>query len=112
RRDPGVDLPHARGQGRPLPRLRDCSEATALHHSVLGVKVATRYEDCQALLRDNRLGRGDNQFDPALFGLTQEEFDARFPSQGTLTNSMLGLDPPDHTRLRALVAKVFTPKTV
>ena len=25
---------------------------------------------------------------------------------------MLGLNPPDHTRLRRLVAKAFTPKTV
>ena len=25
---------------------------------------------------------------------------------------MLGLDPPDHTRLRSLVAKAFTPKTI
>jgi cytochrome P450 len=74
--------------------------------------VATRYDDVNTILRDNRFGRGEQRFDPALFGVSQEEFDERFPDAGGVNESMLGLDPPDHTRLRALVAKAFTPKTV
>src|SRR4051794_39524412 len=96
------------GKADPYPGYASVREATALHHSALGVMIATRYEDCQSMLRDNRYGRGDNTIDPAMFGLTQEEFDSRFPYRGALNESMLGLDPPDHTRLRGLVAKAFT----
>ncbi|MEM7131655.1 MAG: cytochrome P450 [Chloroflexota bacterium] len=46
------------------------------------------YEDCQALLRDPRLGN--------------------FPP-GT---SMLFQNPPDHTRMRSLVQKAFTPRMI
>ena len=102
----------ADGKADPYPGYATIREATALHDSALGVRVATRYEDCQALLRDNRLGRGENKIDPSLFGLTSEEFEARFPARGDINQSMLGLDPPDHTRLRGLVAKAFTPRTV
>lgn len=100
------------GKADPYPGYATVREATALHHSALGVGIATRYEDCQALLRDNRCGRGQNAIDASIFGLTDDEFEARFPQRNTLNNSMLGMDPPDHTRLRGLVAKAFTPKTV
>ena len=100
------------GKADPYPGYAAVREATALHHSTFGIKVATRYEDCQAMLRDNRFGRGENRIDASIFGLTEEEFEARFPARNTVTNSMLGMDPPDHTRFRGLVAKAFTPKTV
>ena len=87
-------------------------EAAQIHHSALGLKVATRYDDVDAILRDNRFGRGEQRLDPALFGLTQEEFDDRYPDAGGINESMLEVDPPDHTRLRRLVAKAFTPNTV
>src|SRR3954447_13609120 len=99
------------GKADPYPGYASVREATALHNSAFGLKIATRYEDCQALLRDNRLGRGENTIDASLFGLTDDDFNARFPERGALNNSMLGMDPPDHTRLRGLVAKAFTPKT-
>lgn len=100
------------GKQDPYPGYATVREAAAFHQSAFGVKVATRYDDVNAILRDNRFGRGDNRVDPALFGLTQDEWDARFPDAGGMNESMLGLDPPDHTRLRSLVAKAFTPKTV
>jgi cytochrome P450 len=100
------------GKADPYPGYATVREATPLHQSSFGLKIASRYDDVNAILRDNRFGRGENVLDPAMFGLTQEEFDERFPRRNDFNESMLGLDPPDHTRLRGLVAKAFTPKTV
>jgi cytochrome P450 len=100
------------GKADPYPGYATVRETTALHQSMLGVGVAGRYEDCQTLLRDNRCGRGENKIDASIFGLSQDDFESRFPQRNALNNSMLGMDPPDHTRLRSLVAKAFTPKTV
>ena len=100
------------GKADPYPGFATVREAVQIHHSALGLKVATRYKDVNAILRDNRFGRGAQRSTPRLFNLTQEEFDERFPDAGGINESMLGLDPPDHTRLRGLVAKAFTPNTV
>ena len=102
----------AEGKADPYPGYAKVREATAFHQSGFGLKVATRYDDVNAILRDNRLGRGEQRLDPSVFGMTAEEFAARFPERSGVNESMLGLDPPDHTRLRSLVAKAFTPKTV
>jgi cytochrome P450 len=100
------------GKQDPYPGYAAVREHVAVHQSAFGVKVATRYDDINATLRDNHFGRGDNDFDPSVFGMTAEEFEARFPRELEFNGSMLSMDPPDHTRLRGLVAKAFTPKTV
>ena len=101
------------GKQDPYPGYAAIREhAAGVHESGFGVKVATRYDDINATLRDNHFGRGDMKLDPSYFGLTQEEFDERFPGERDFNGSMLAMDPPDHTRLRGLVAKAFTPKTV
>jgi cytochrome P450 len=100
------------GKADPYPGYATVREATPLHQSSFGLKVATRYDDVNTILRDNRFGKGTFDFDPGVFGLTQAEFDERFPRNNDFNGSMLAMDPPDHTRLRGLVAKAFTPKTV
>jgi cytochrome P450 len=100
------------GKADPYPPYAKVREASSFHRSSLGVGVLARYEDCQAVLRDNRFGRGDQRLDPSVLGLSEDEFRARFPRLSERPESMLGLDPPDHTRMRGLVAKAFTPRAI
>ncbi|MER7008643.1 cytochrome P450 [Dactylosporangium sp. NPDC000555] len=68
------------------------------------VWLVTRYSDCKTALADprlsKRLGVGDNSRALAA------------PVRSPLTHHLLANDPPDHTRLRRLVAKVFTARRV
>jgi cytochrome P450 len=61
----------------------------------------TRYADVAAVLRDGRMSADRT---------TADRF--RLPPGRQIYQSMLTLDPPDHTRLRTLVNKAFTPTTV
>ena len=67
-----------------------------------GIYFLTRWEDCNRLLRDSRMGHGGMGEPP--------------PQQRDLyrmqINWMLFRDPPDHTRLRGLAQRAFTPRMV
>jgi cytochrome P450 PksS len=71
--------------------------------------LITRYDDVAAALRDERLVKD------RLNALTPQQL-ARQPWMPgfvkPLTRNMLDLDPPDHTRLRGLVYKAFTPRLI
>jgi cytochrome P450 len=82
-----------------LARLREASPFTELGGAMV---VFGRYEDCSRILRDPRASSDRND---SL--LTPPELRSR-----ERTRSFLSLDPPDHTRLRRLVAKAFTPRVV
>jgi pimeloyl-[acyl-carrier protein] synthase len=87
----------------PYPMYRRLRTEEPVHHSPLGFWVLTRYEDVVAALRDPRLAK------EAIAGFIAERFGAPVPQTGF---SMLDRDPPDHTRLRGLVSKAFTPRVV
>ena len=76
-----------------------------VHQTPMGFWVLTRYDDVVMVLRDPRFGRdGFEQMLAAVYGDDKES--------GRLPRSMLFRDPPDHTRLRALVSKAFTPRMI
>src|SRR3954464_5068624 len=72
----------------------------------------TRHEDVRACLRDKRLGRNFRHvMSPEEIGVP--ELDPRWSEfWATERWSLLWLEPPDHTRIRKLVAAAFTPRSV
>ncbi|WP_437734519.1 cytochrome P450 family protein [Sorangium sp. So ce1335] len=108
------DISSARHKANPHPlyaRLR--SEAPVVRVVFGDGKPAwlvTRYADVASALKDPRLGK-----DPFRV-LSAEERARETPwvpgFLRPLSRSMLDQDPPDHTRLRALVHQVFTPRRV
>jgi cytochrome P450 len=74
--------------------------------------VLTRYDDCVAALKDARIGKELHK------SLPEEMANRWWPAPApddlwaVLNRHLLELDPPDHTRLRALVHKAFTPRMV
>jgi cytochrome P450 len=77
-----------------------------------GQYLISNYADVNALLRDRRLGR------TYLHVGSHEEFghppdpEHLAPFWRLVRAGMLDREPPDHTRLRRLVSKAFTPKRV
>jgi len=72
----------------------------------------TQHDDVTTLLRDKRLGRTmDHILTRAERGL-QPVAEAEAPFYKLGQHSMFDKEPPDHTRLRSLVHKVFTPRRV
>ena len=67
-------------------------------HEPTGMWLALSYEHCNVVLRDRRLGRLWSGRRPA------DRFE---PFNLLHRNQMTGNEPPDHTRLRSLVAGAF-----
>ncbi len=89
----------------PYPTYHRLRAEDPVHQSPLGFWVLTRYEDVVASLRDPRMIKEPiAAFVAARFGLPA-------PPLG-MGLSMLDRDPPDHTRLRGLVSKAFTPRVI
>ena len=78
------------------------SYAPVFYWETWGIWFLTRHDDCNALLRDNRLGHGE-LFEPPPAQRPLFEMQSRW---------MLVKNPPDHTRLRSLVHKAFTPRMI
>ncbi|MFB7594569.1 cytochrome P450 [Streptomyces sp. NPDC056160] len=74
--------------------------------------LVPHHADVSALLRDRRLGRTyQHRFTHEDFGRTPPPPEHE-PFHVLNDHGMLDLEPPDHTRIRRLVSKAFTPRTV
>ncbi|MBX3059820.1 MAG: cytochrome P450 [Anaerolineae bacterium] len=100
----------------PYPAYRELLEQNPVHWGVPvtptipGAWWFTRYADIQAILKDNRFGRDWQRVIPPEQRMPIPEFFR--PYFEMLQQWMLFQDPPDHTRLRTLVHKAFTPAAV
>lgn len=83
-----------------------------LHYRARDLYLLTRFDDINAALRDRRLGRAyHHRYSDEQFGRTRP--DARWSDFNESERwSLLNLEPPDHTRLRRLITKVFTARSV
>ncbi|CAN5811237.1 cytochrome P450 [soil metagenome] len=82
-------------------RLRD--EAPVSWHADTGLWLVARHDDVDRLLRDRRLGRVFEPYEPR---------DRYAPWNLLNEHSLLELEPPEHTRLRRLTARPFTPRRI
>ncbi len=85
-----------------------------VHRSPLGFWVFTRHADCLAVLRDKRSSSDARNVDPEAIGapvVTQGPEGPAVQIYDDLS-PFIFRDPPDHTRLRGLVQKAFTPRVV
>jgi pimeloyl-[acyl-carrier protein] synthase len=96
---------HPEFHANPYPFYHRLRAEDPVHQTPLGFWVLTRYDDVVTALRDPRFGRAG--FEPLLEAVYGAPTDS-----GRLQASMLFRDPPDHTRLRGLVNKAFTPRVI
>lgn len=96
----------------PYPLFREFQERGRFLPTAFGGLLVTHHADCFSMLRDNRFSsssRHEAGYEQFLELAGQVGF-------GDLTlmmeRVMLFADPPDHTRLRRIVGKAFTPRAV
>lgn len=77
------------------------AESGSVIRTAAGVAVLG-YHDVQQVLRNPKLGRGE--------GAGYQ--DTLIPTPAGLQPAVMFMDPPDHTRIRALVTKAFTPRAI
>ncbi|MFF2098881.1 cytochrome P450 [Streptomyces sp. NPDC058202] len=97
----------------PYPAYEELRARGRVHHyEPTNQWLVPRHADVSALLRDRRLGRTyQHRFTHEDFGRTAPPPEQE-PFHVLNDHGMLDLEPPDHTRIRRLVSKAFTPRTV
>jgi len=96
------------GRANPYPLYDQLRRTQPVHRATIGVWALTRYDDCWAAMRDPRFGKAYAQQIEQRFGADWR----RHPSLTAGEHSMLNVSGPEHTRLRKLVTRSFTPRTI
>ena len=95
------------GRRHPYPHYHQLRDASPVHKIELGW-LLTRYDDCWAVLRDPRFGKD-------YAGQTRAKFGPDWEKQPALKQQermMVNIGGAEHTRLRKLVSKSFTPRMI
>ena len=92
----------------PYPFYHRLRASEPMHRSPLGFTVASRHADISFILRDKRFGKDF----PGRMSRIHGEKILEEPVYRSMRHWMVVMNPPDHTRLRGLVAKAFTARRV
>jgi cytochrome P450 len=100
-------------KANPFPAWEELRTTEPLYRFSVAEKLeawmVTRYDDVQAILKDPRFIKNQES-------LLSEEQKAQAPTPSVTMNllsyNMLATDAPDHSRLRRLVSKTFTPRMI
>ncbi|GAA3191984.1 cytochrome P450 [Actinocorallia longicatena] len=96
------------GLADPHSRYHRLREAVPVHRSTLGTWVLTRYDDVDEFLRSKEVNKDIYTFMAGRFSGEWEQHRAL----SKLASNMLWTNPPDHSRLRRIVNRAFTPRRV
>lgn len=97
----------------PYDQYRRLREAGPVLPSPLGGWQFFAHDDCFRLLREPGTSVEDrNVANPMMRADAFERIAAEHGVERFENRSILNIDPPDHTRLRKLVARVFTPRAI
>ncbi|UQA95019.1 cytochrome P450 family protein [Streptomyces halobius] len=98
----------------PYPAYAWLRDHAPVHRTALpsGVEawLVTRYADARQALADARLSKNPVHHSEAAHGKGKVGIPGE--RSANLMTHLLNIDPPDHTRLRRLVSKAFTPRRV
>ncbi len=96
----------------PYPQYAAMRGHDPVHENPLGIWVLFRYDDVLRFLRDPSLSVEDANAAPTMLDQFVDEVLGEDRDREMGTRAMLNRDPPDHTRLRKLVSKAFTPRRI
>ena len=94
----------------PYAQYEALRERNAVHQSPFGPWTVLGYDDVLHILRDPELSVEEGNANLDLRNPVFEDLLGDRPQRGQ--RGILNIDPPDHTRLRRLVSKAFTPNMV
>lgn len=110
---PDVDIASPKFKSNPYPFYARLRSEAPVHRVALPDRqsawLISRYDDVAAVLKDERFVKNKAAALTTEQAAKQPWVPAMFRP---LTRNMLDLDPPDHTRLRTLVHRAFTPRLV
>jgi cytochrome P450 len=96
------------GREDPYGHYTKLRESGAVLRDADGTLIVTRFAECQSVSRDHKLGKMPIE----LLGEAGLADWAEHPALYGYFTSLLGINPPDHTRLRRLVSSSFTVRRV
>ncbi|MFD0727059.1 cytochrome P450 [Lysobacter brunescens] len=107
---PGIFNPFTPGfDESPYEHYREMRDLHPVQEHPMGVWFVSRYADVSAMLRDPELSASEENIADGPMRQQYEEIVLNSPIKLV---TMMDSDPPDHTRLRASVGKVFSPRAI